>query len=136
MIDLGIRPFENDAAIEMLSEFEENRSFSNLRMAIENCVSDEYLEIETVQEGVAALEIIAAINGSPCYDFPALDSISLKEMQEKYEEKVTTFLMELCEDAMAILERVEDNGLNELHDEDGNLKEWFLILSDLRDRLF
>jgi len=132
----GIKSFENDAALEVLSDFEENRSFSNLRRVVENCVSDEYLEIDTVYEGVAALEIIAAVNGSPCEDFPEMESISLEKLQETYEEKVTTYLIELCEDAMAILERVEDNELNEFHDENDVLKEWFLILSDLRERLF
>ncbi len=131
----GIRPFENDAALEILSDFEENKSFSDLRRVIENCISDEYLELTTVQEGVAALEIVAAVNGNPVADFPELETITLKELQEKYEEKISKYMLELCEDAMGILERVEDNELNELHDESGDLELWFLILEDLSERL-
>jgi len=132
----GIKPFENDTAIDFLAEFEENKTFSFLRRAVEVVITDDYLESSVVIEAIAALEIIAAIKGNATDDFPEMDSMNLEQLEEKYGSKISNYLMDLCEDAIGIITRSEDNEMVELLEEADVLEEWIEVIDDLNERLF
>lgn len=132
----GIGPFENDTALDFLTEFEENNTFSFLRRAVEVSITEDYLEMGIVLEAMAALEIIAAIKGNPMDDFPEMESITLEELEAKYGSKISNYLMDLCEDALGIITRSEDNELVEMLEENDLLDEWIEIINDLNERLF
>lgn len=131
----GLGPFENDDAVDFLAEFEDDQSFSFLRRAIENVITDDVLEIGAIREAVAALEIISAINEECSDDFPELESFTLEELVEKYEAKVTNTILSLCEDALAMICRLEDNMLVEVLDNEGLLEDWLETIEDLAERL-
>lgn len=132
----GIRPFENDTALDFVADFEDNMSFSYLRRTVEAVITEDYLEADQVIEAIAAMELIAAIKGNPSDDFPDLDTITLEDLQEKYESKVSNYSLSLCEDALSVIKREEDNELFELWDDADASEEWLTTLEDLEDRLF
>jgi hypothetical protein len=132
----GIKPFENDTALDFLAEFEENKTFSFLRRAVEVVITDDYLESGLVIEAIAALEIIAAIKGNATDDFPDMETLTLDELEEKYSSKISNYLMDLCEDAIGIITRSEDNEMVDLLEEADALEEWIEVIEDLNERLF
>lgn len=132
----GIKPFENDLALDFLTDFEENKSFSFLRRAVEGVITEDFLEAAVISEAIAALEIIAAIKGNAIDEFPEMETLSLEDLESKFSSKITNYLMDLCEDAIGIITRADDNEMVELLEEADVLEEWIEIIDDLNERLF
>lgn len=128
--------YESDIAVEFIASFVDEESFSFLRRAVEHAITDDFLDYEVAVEAVVALEIIAAIKGNENEELPLFEEISKEELVEKYESKVSNYLMTLCEDALAILRRDEDSGVYEELEENGEFDEWIALLDDLEERLF
>ncbi len=85
----GLGIFENDDATDLLSEFEDQKSFSVLVSAIELVITDDLVEVEVVNQAVAAIEIIAAIYESKSDSFPELESITYDELVSNYNNDIT-----------------------------------------------
>ena len=83
----GLGIFENDDAMDLLNEFEEQNSFSVLVSAIELVITDDLVEVEVVNQAVAAIDIIAAINESKSDSFPELDSMTYDELVSSFKLK-------------------------------------------------
>lgn len=132
----GLGIFENDDALELLSEFEEQNSFSVLVSAIELVITDDLVEADVVNQAVAAIDIIAAIYESKSDSFPELDSMTYEELVSNFNSEVTNTVLSLCEDAIAIITRLEDNMQVEVLDNQGLLEDWLEIIDDLSERLF
>ena len=132
----GLGTFENDDAIDLLNEFEEEKSFSVLISAIELVVTDDLVEVEVVNQAVAAIEIIAAIHESKSTSFPELESMTYEQLVSNFNNKVTNTALSLCEDAISIITRMEDNMQVEILDNQGLLEEWLDVIDDLSERLF
>jgi hypothetical protein len=132
----GLGIFENDDAMDLLNEFEEEGSFSVLISAIELVITDDLVEVEVVNQAVAAIEIIAAIYESKSDSFPELDSMTYEELVSTFNNEVTNTVLSLCEDAISIITRMEDNMQVEILDNQGLLEDWLEIIDDLSERLF
>ena len=132
----GLGIFENDDAVDLLSEFEEQKSFSVLISAIELVITDDQVEVVEVNQAVAAIEIIAAIHESKSESFPELDSMTYKELVANYNNSVNNSILSLCEDAIAIITRMEDNMQVEILDNQGLLEDWLDVIDELSERLF
>ena len=132
----GLGIFENDDAMDLLNEFEEQNSFSVLVSAIELVITDDLVEVEVVNQAVAAIDIIAAINESKSDSFPELDSMTYDELVSSFNDEVTNTVLSLCEDAISIITRMEDNMQVEILDNQGLLEDWLEIIDDLSERLF
>ncbi len=128
--------YESDIATEFLASFLQEESFSYLRRAVENAITDDFLEFEVALEAVVALEVIAAIKGNANKDLPLFEEISEDELINKYESKISNYLMSLCEDALAILRRDEDSGVYEEYEDNGEFDDWLELLDELEERLF
>lgn len=128
--------YESDIATEFLASFLQEESFSYLRRAVENAITDDFLEFEVALEAVVALEVIAAIKGNANKDLPLFEEISEDEIINKYESKISNYLMSLCEDALAILRRDEDSGVYEEYEDNGEFDDWLELLDELEERLF
>lgn len=132
----GLGIFENDDAMDLLNEFQEQNSFSVLVSAIELVITDDLVEVEVVNQAVAAIDIIAAIYESKSDSFPELDTMTYEELVANFNKDVTNTILSLCEDAIAIITRMEDNMQVEILDNQGLLEEWLEIIDDLSERLF
>jgi hypothetical protein len=132
----GLGIFENDDAMDLLNEFEEQNSFSVLVSAIELVITDDLVEVEVVNQAVAAIDIIAAINESKSDSFPELDSMTYDELVSSFNDEVTNTVLSLCEDAISIITRMEDNMQVEILDNQGLLEDWLEVIDDLSERLF
>ena len=128
--------YETDVASNYLQTFVKGESFSYLRRSVEQAITDDYLEFDLALEAVVALEVIAAIKGNSFEDFPLFEEMSEAELIEKFESKMSNYLMSLCEDALAILKRDEDSEPFEFFEEQGEIDEWLDLLDDLEERLF
>ena len=132
----GLGIFENDAAVDLLTEFEEQNSFSVLINAVEQVITDDQVEVEDVNAAAAAIEIIAAICESKSDNFPELESITYEQLGSNFNNEVTSTILSLCEDAMSIITRMEDNMQVEILDNQGLLEEWLDVIDELSERLF
>ena len=132
----GLGIFENDDAVDLISEFEEQNSFSVLVSAIELVITDDLVEVEVVNKAAAAIEMIAAIYESKSESFPELDSMTYEQLVSNFNNEVTNTVLSLCEDAISIITRMEDNMQVEILDNQGLLEEWLDVIDELSERLF
>ena len=131
----GLGIFENDDAVDLLTEFEDQNSFSVLISAVEQVITDGQVEVEDVNAAAAAIEIIAAIYESKSDSFPKLESMTYEQLVSNFNNEVTSAILSLCEDAMAIITRMEDNMQVEILDNQGLLEEWLAVVDELSERL-
>ena len=132
----GLGIFENDDAVDLISEFEDQNSFSVLVSAIELVITDDLVEVEVVNQAAAAIEIIAAIYESKSESFPELESMTYEQLVSNFNNEVTNTVLSLCEDAISIITRMEDNMQVEVLDNQGLLEEWLNVIDELSERLF
>ena len=132
----GLGVFENDDAVDLLSEFEDQNSFSVLIAAIELVITDDLVEVEDVNQAVAAIEIVAAIYESKSDSFPELENMTYQQLVSNFNNDVTNTVLSLCEDAISIITRMEDNMQVEILDNQGLLEEWLDVIDELSERLF
>jgi len=73
MGDPGPKSFENDAAIDWVSELAESKGYAGVAGALDAVIADkaDYLDADVCQEGIAAAEIVAAAAGAPAPELPA-----------------------------------------------------------------
>jgi RecB family endonuclease NucS len=131
----GLGIFENDDAVDLLTEFEDQNSFSVLISAVEQVITDGQVEVEDVNAAVAAIEIIAAIHESKSESFPELESMTYEQLVSNFNNEVTSSVLSLCEDAISIITRMEDNMQVEILDNQGLLEEWLAVVDELSERL-
>jgi len=132
----GAVPFDNDTALDLFSELEEETSFSVIRSKIEDVVTDDYLEADLVQEAIASLAILTAIKTNDTRLVPDFELSSLDRLRTMFLERIDDDIMALCEDAFGIIKRSDDNELYELWLEEDGVDLWLAHLDDLEERLF
>jgi len=132
----GLGVFENDDAVELLSDFEDQNSFSVLISAIELVITDDQVEVEVVNQAVAAIEIVAAIYESKSDNFPELERMTYQQLVSNFNNEVTNSILSLCEDAISIITRMEENMQVEILDNQGLLEEWLDVIDELSERLY
>jgi uncharacterized protein DUF4259 len=128
----GSGSFENDDASDWLAEFchdPKEKVISDTLSTIAGMNADEYLEGADSSVGLAAAEIVAALNGSPNPEMPS----EAKECVSKLNVTANPRLVSL---ALKVVERIKTNSeLKELWDESENPSEWYDAVRDLQVRL-
>lgn len=132
----GAGPFENDTALDLFTELEEETSFSVIRSKIEDVITDDYLEADLVQEAIASLAILTAIKTDDESLVPEFETSSLEALRELFLSKIDDNILSLCEDAFGIIKRSDDNELYDLFCEEDDIELWLAHLDDLEERLF
>lgn len=132
----GLGLFENDDATDLFMEFEEGNSFEVLISAVELVITDDNVEVEVVNQAVAAIEIIAAIYECKSEGFPEFEHMTYEQLVSNFSNSVTNSVLSLCEDAISIITRMEDNMQVEVLDNQGLLEEWLDNVDELSERLF
>ncbi len=132
----GIKPFENDSALEWFRELEEETSFSQIRRKIEEVVTDDYLEADLVGEALASITIVVAIKTEDGSILPDFESSSIETLIEMFGSKIDSNLESLLEDAFGIIRRSEDNEFYELLEDDGLAEDWIDYVDALEDKCF
>ena len=131
----GAKTFDNDEAVEFLETFEDQPRFSLLRSAIENVITDDFIEIDSAQQAIAALEIIAVIKGNVDASFPGFETLDLDTVQETFEDRVNSDFIQMCDDALETLCRNEDNELYEYFEEENELEAFIDSINQLKERV-
>jgi len=126
----GVGNFENDDALDWVSELEraKNSSFlvETLRIVTER--GDEYLEIPEACRALAAAEVVAALKHAANPVLP----LEVKQWVRKHPVASAS----LSELAVKAVQRVATaSELNELWDESERASEWYDVIDDLEMRL-
>lgn len=125
----GIKNFENDTAMDWVSEFNESPSLSFLEKTLNKAFNDEYLEADDACEILATAEVLAAIKGKPGIDFPEeINSNSLAIPD-------TGILIPKAIKAIEKILTAGESELLELWNEGNETEEWENVLADLKLRL-
>jgi hypothetical protein len=132
----GVGPFQNDTAMDWFEELEEETSFSVIRRKIEEVITDDYLEADLTSEAIASIAIITAIKTNDARLVPDFETSSLDSLRDLFLPKIDDNLLSLCEDALGIIKRNEDNEMYDLFLESDELELWMAHLDDLEERLF
>jgi hypothetical protein len=131
----GVRPFENDAALDWFAELEEETSFSAIRRKIEEVVTEDYLDADLVCEAVASIAILAAIKDDDERLLPEFETSSLDDLRDLYLAKIDHNVLSLIEDALGIIKRSEDNELYEMWEDEDQIEEWLAHIDYLEEIL-
>lgn len=126
----GVGNFENDDALDWVSELEQARDSSliaeTLKVVTER--GDEYLEATEACRALAAAEVVAALNHAGSPDLP--DEV------RQWVSKHRLGSASLTQLALRAIQRIETaSELNELWDESDSEAEWYEVIDDLETRL-
>jgi len=131
----GAGPFENDMALDLFSELEEETSFSVIRSKIEEVITDDYLEADVVSEAIASIAILTAIKTNDCRLVPKFETSSLGNLRKHFLVKIDGNILSLVEDAFGIIRRSEDNELYEHWSYEDEFEDWVAHLDYLEEKL-
>lgn len=131
----GAGPFDNDMALDLFFELEEETSFSVIRSKIEEVVTDDYLEADQVSEAIASIAILTAIKVNDIRLVPKFESSSLENLRNIFLSKIDNNILSLVEDALGIIRRSDDNELYDLWAEEDGFEDWMAHLDYLEERL-
>ncbi len=62
--------------------------------------------------------------------------MTYEQLVSNFNNEVTNTVLSLCEDAISIITRMEDNMQVEILDNQGLLEEWLDVIDELSERLF
>jgi len=135
----GLKNFKNDGASDFkLDVLEGDKTL--VKNAIQQIVKlneSDYLEAPDCENGLAAIEFIAAAKGNPSIDFSEseLEWISKNDLL-KHKKPLFGKRINIIDDSLKVLERiVKSSELKELWEESDELDEWLEIQKDLKNRL-
>lgn len=131
----GAGPFDNEMALELFAELEEETSFSVIRSKIEEVVTDDYLEANQVEEAIASIAILTAIKTNDRRLVPKFESSSLDTLRGLFLTKIDTNILSLVEDALGIMRRSDDNELYDQWIEEEGFEDWMAHLDYLEEKL-
>lgn len=131
----GAGPFDNDMALDLFTELEEETSFSVIRSKIEDVVTDDYLEADLVSEAIASIALITAIKLNDKRLVPKFEYSSLENLRELFLPKINANILSLIEDALGIIRRSDDNELYDLWAEEEGFEDWIAHLDYLEENL-
>jgi hypothetical protein len=124
--------FENDTALDWVSDFEETPDKAFLEKSIRTILTPNYIDAQEASVALAALELVAWANGKPAKDFPNLN-IALKPDDLRHDFDRDFYAT--CNKAVDTVLRSTNNEIMELWEESGELAEWRKVVEDLRKRL-
>lgn len=128
----GIKNFENDDAMDLVGEMDDD-GWAYVLDAIEAVIlvpDDEFPDAYNCSRALAAIEYIAAVKGSPATDLPddASDWVTGHE-NEPLEQHT-------MDDAMRAMDRIiAQSELKEHWEEAGQLDAWKAVVADLKTRI-
>ena len=131
----GTGPFENDMALDLFAELEEETSFSVIRRKIEEVVTDDYLDADQVSEAIASIAFLTAIKVNDTRFVPEFETSSLSTLRSMFLSKIDDGLLSLVEDALGIIRRSDDNELYDLWAEQEGFEDWMAHLDYLEETL-
>ena len=131
----GTGPFENDMALDLFAELEEETSFSVIRRKIEEVVTDDYLDANQVSEAIASIAFLTAIKVNDTRLVPEFETSSLSTLRSMFLSKIDDGLLSLVEDALGIIRRSDDNELYDLWAEQEGFEDWMAHLDYLEETL-
>lgn len=135
----GFKNFENDGASDFkLDVLEGDKTL--VKNAIQQIVKlneSDYLEAPDCENGLVAIEFIAAAKGNPSEEFSVseLEWINKNDLL-KYKKPLFGKRVDIIDDSFKALERIIQNSeLKELWEESDELDAWLEIQKDLKNRL-
>lgn len=128
----GSGNFENDEASDWLNDFcdsPDEERILNALLSVTETDEDEYLELPDCSIGLAAAEVVAALNDAPNAAIPDEVKVCVSELEMELDANMVS-------SALLAIERIKTNSeLKELWDESEDADQWYAALADLETRL-
>lgn len=125
----GTGNFENDFAMDWLSELQSRNDLISILVAFSKIDEGDYLEVYDCSDALAAAEVVAALRGNPSDDLP--DQISSWISSSKLSAN-----NKLVGNAKKTISQIKQSSeLKNLWKESDNLAEWENVIDDLISRL-
>jgi hypothetical protein len=126
----GAGSFENDSALDWLTQCERKGSLRFIEATIEVANKQSYIEVDEGSALVAAAEVVAAVAGRP-------NSKPAKNLANCTAKITLEEANKLAAKARTALERVMDTKKSELAQlwKEQNAQSWLAAISDLKNRL-
>lgn len=126
----GPKSFQNEVALEWVSELAEYTDLAGAVGAIDAVMADkaDYLDADVCQEGVAAAEVVAAAAGKPAAELPA----EVKTWIGGKPKPDAALVAKTLEAMAAIREKSE---LHEFWEDSDDLAGWTAAMDELKARL-
>ena len=126
----GPKSFQNEVALEWVSELAEYTDLSGAAGAIDAVMTDkaDYLDADVCQEGIAAAEVVAAAAGKPAADLPD----AVKSWIGGKPKPDAALVAKTFEAIAAIREKSE---LREFWEDSDDLAGWNTAMDELKGRL-
>ncbi|HET6226654.1 MAG TPA: DUF4259 domain-containing protein [Bacteroidia bacterium] len=129
----GIKNFENDGAADFVEDVLQGNKLiiPNTIQKILELSNHDYLGIPDCEQGLAAVEFIAAAKGKPSVD------MSDKAIEWIKKNDLLSFSdFDLIASAQNVIYHVlDDSEMKELWKEAGELKDWEKVIADLKERI-
>ncbi len=127
----GVGSFENDAARDWAYDLEAAADLSPVEEALDKVLQGDsgYLDADDAEEALAAVEVIAGLQGNPSEEPEPVD-----EWVSAHKQEVPA---RLAKKSHAAIARIlgDDSELVELWRDSGSFDEWQAAVSDLRSRI-
>jgi hypothetical protein len=129
----GHQSFENDSALDWVSDFEHKKNklrFLEKTFQQAIAMSDDYLEVDEGSSVIAAAEVLAALKGKAGTNLPP----ELATWVSQQSDHVSPELTPLALQAIAVIKNVDNSEIAGLWEEAGD-GEWLQAVTDLELRL-
>lgn len=125
----GIKNFENDAAMDWLTDLQDEPTYLFIEATLKKADNKNYIEADDGGSILAAAEILAAKKGNQSVDFP-------KEVFQN----ISGIMIDdnIISRALLSIEKIIQENNSELYDlwlEAGELEKWVEVINNLKHRL-
>jgi len=129
----GAGNFENDSALDWVWDLKKSKKLRLLKITISNVLkSKEYIDTDLGCTGLAAAEVIAALNGKPLDVLPQNVIDWVQKQRKKPDDQ-------LIGQARLAVERIQTEDISELkllwEEGDEPPNDWYAVIDDLLKRL-
>ena len=130
----GVGVFENDNACDWAYELEESDDLSVIESALDSVLDSgaDYLDADVAEEGLAAAEVVACLQGNCSHKNAYTESIQAWIAAHPFQVNA-----ELAQKAAKVVERVvtDPSELKELWGESEEPDEWETVVAGIRERI-
>ncbi|GAA5484034.1 DUF4259 domain-containing protein [Haloferula sargassicola] len=126
--------FANDTAADWLAELVESNGWEMIDEAFSSILAagDDFIEAQQGEEGIAAAEVVAWINGQPGSTAEDTDALEQWIDEQEFESDTSR-----AKRARKVVDRIfnEPSELRDQWEDEGEFEEWRKELTSLKDRL-
>ena len=125
----GCGPWDNDGALDWAGDLRAQHGWGPVDDALAAAIGEGYVDLETCEQAVAAIDVVAAALGAPSGDLPD----EVRAWSVEHAASLEAALVRRAREALATV--LEDSEMVELWERAPGAEEWQAAMADLESRL-